>query len=240
MNEQMGHEYKLSRLRMQEIAQGLSDEDSNRIVPACPEWTVKDLFSHVTGLAADLGGGKGPTGDTQVWVDALVSDRRQRTLSSVVDEWNEVAPAFEAMIDSLPKRLWALSYDTVVHEHDLIRRQANDRAVHEHDLRNAVRQPGQRDSSGVKMSAVLGLKLVKGDLATKSLPAFCAVIDGVEHVVGEGEPVLTLRASAFETLRLLGSRRTDSEMRQADFVGDLDGLWNGITHMSLPEVSLGE
>ena len=66
------------------------------------------------------------------------------------------------------------------------------------------------------------------------------MIDGVEHVVGEGEPVLTLRASAFETLRLLGSRRTDSEMRQADFVGDLDGLWNGITHMSLPKVSLGE
>jgi uncharacterized protein (TIGR03083 family) len=225
MNEQMGHEYKLSRLRMQEIAQGLSDEDSHRIVPACPEWTVKDLFSHVTGLAADLGGGKGPTGDTQVWVDALVSDRRERTLSSVVDEWNEVAPAFEAMIDAMPKRLWALSYDTVVHEHD---------------LRNAVRQPGQRDSSGVKMSAVLGLKLVKGDLATKSLPAFCAVIDGVEHVVGEGEPVLTLRASAFETLRLLGSRRTDSEMREADFVGDLDGLWSGITHMSLPKVSLGE
>jgi hypothetical protein len=62
----------------------------------------------------------------------------------------------------------------------------------------------------------------------------------VEHVVGEGEPVLTLTATAFETLRLLGSRRTLAEMRSADFSGDLDAMLSGIVHMDLPEVSLGE
>jgi hypothetical protein len=103
-----------------------------------------------------------------------------------------------------------------------------------------VKQPGDRDSEGVKISAVLGLKLVKVDLASKSLPAFRAIIDGVEHNVGEGEPVLTLTASAFDTLRLLGSRRTLAEMKSANFVGNLDMMLPGITHMDLPSSSLGE
>jgi hypothetical protein len=92
----------------------------------------------------------------------------------------------------------------------------------------------------VARSAVLGLKLVKGDLRSKGLGAFRAVIDGEEHVVGEGDPTLTLTATAFETLRLLGSRRTMAEMRAAHFEGDLDGMLAGIVHMDLPEVSLGE
>ena len=225
MNEFMGSEYRNSRLRMQEIAETLSQAEAETVVAACPEWTVKDLFSHVTGLAADLGAGRGPTGDTQQWVDALVTDRKSRTLSSIVDEWAEVGPTFEALIDTMPKRLWTLTYDTVVHEHD---------------LRAALGRPGDRDTRGVEISAVLGLKLVKGDLVSRSLPAFRAVIDGHEHLVGEGEPVLTLTATAFETLRLLGSRRTLSEMKSADFVGDFETMLPGITHMELPKVSLGE
>ena len=225
MYEQMGDEYRNSRLRMQQIAASLSDDEANTIVLACPEWTVKDLFSHVTGIAADLGSGKGPMGDTQVWVDGLVTSRKGRSLASVVDEWNEVGPTFEAAIDNLPKRLWTLTYDTVVHEHD---------------LRAAIKKPGDRDSEGVKISAVLGLKLVRVDLASKSLPAFRAIIDGVEHNVGDGEPVLTLTASAFDTLRLLGSRRTFDEMNAANFVGDLEKMLPGITHMDLPTTSLGE
>lgn len=225
MYEQMGDEYRKSRLRMQQIAASLSDDEANTIVLACPEWTVKDLFSHVAGIAADLGSGRGPTGDTQVWVDGLVTSRKGRSLASVVDEWNEVGPTFEAAIDNMPKRLWTLTYDTVVHEHD---------------LRAAIKKPGDRESEGVKISAVLGLKLVRVDLAAKSLPAFRAIIDGVEHNVGEGEPALTLTASAFDTLRLLGSRRTISEMKSANFVGDLEMMLPGITHMDLPKTSIGE
>lgn len=225
MYEHMGLEYRNSRLRMQEIAASLTNDEANTIVAACPDWTVKDLFSHVTGIAADLGSGRGPTGDTQVWVDELVTSRKDRSLASVVDEWNEVGPTFEAAIDNMPKRLWTLTYDTVVHEHD---------------LRAAVKKPGDHESEGVKISAALGLKLVKVDLASKSLPAFRAIIDGVEHNVGEGEPELTLTASAFDTLRLLGSRRTLAEIKAANFVGDLEKMLPGITHMDLPTTSLGE
>ena len=81
---------------------------------------------------------------------------------------------------------------------------------------------------------------MKVDLASKFLPAFQAIIDGVEHNIGDGEPALTLTASAFDTLRLLGSRRTFDEMNAANFVGDLEKMLPGITHMDLPTTSLGE
>ena len=220
-----GDEYRNARLRMQELAIGLTEDDGLRVVTACPAWTVKDLFSHVTGIAVALSAGDSPTGDTQAWVDAQVENRRQRSLASVVEEWAKAGPGFESMIDAAPKALWSLTYDTVVHEHDLF---------------TAVGRVGDRSSSGVAIAAELGLKLVKGDLRTHGLPAFRAVVDGVEHHVGNGEPALTLRASAFETLRLLGSRRTLAELRAADFEGDFEGMRPGIVHMDLPEVSLGE
>lgn len=188
-----GAEYRNARVRMQELARGLSEEDGERRVMACPAWTVKDLFSHVTGIAVSLATGDSPSGDTQAWVDAQVESRRERTLASVIEEWGTIGPNFESMIDAAPKALWSLTYDTVVHEHDLF---------------TAVGRVGDRSSTGVSMAAELGLKLVKGDLRTHGLPAFRAVVDGVDHVIGSGEPALTLRASAFEALRLLGSRRT--------------------------------
>jgi len=220
-----GAEYRNARLRMQELASGLSEDDGRRVVMACPAWTVKDLFSHVTGIAVSLSTGDSPSGDTQAWVDAQVETRRERTLASVVEEWMQAGPGFETMIDSAPKALWSLTYDTVVHEHDLF---------------TAVGRVGDRSSSGVVMAAELGLKLVKGDLRTHGLPAFRAVVDRVEHVVGTGDPALTLRASSFETLRLLGSRRTLAELLAADFEGDFETMRPGIVHMDLPEVSLGE
>jgi uncharacterized protein (TIGR03083 family) len=218
-------EYRAARERMSAVAAGLGDEESAMPVPACPAWTVKSLFAHVTGIAADLGAGNGPTGDTQAWVDQQVDDRRSRPLDEIIGEWSTVAPRFEQMIEERPSRLWGLTYDTVVHEHD---------------LRNAVRRPGARDSVGVRVAAELGLALVDADLRRLGLPAFRVRLDDRDLVVGEGEVQLELTAEAFECLRLLGSRRTVDELRAASFVGDLDRYLPGIVHMDVPAVPLGE
>ena len=72
------------------------------------------------------------------------------------------------------------------------------------------------------------------------LPAFRLVTDDGVHVVGEGEIGLTLEASRFEALRLLGSRRTMDQLRAAAFTGDLDRYLPGLVHMALPAEDLGE
>ena len=218
-------EYRRARERMQEIASELDGDEVATVVEACPAWTVKDLFAHVTGISVDLGSGNSPSGDTQAWVDRQIEERRERSLASIVDEWSSSAPRFEAMIEAAPAQLWGLTYDTVVHEHD---------------LRAAVRRPGARDSNGVRVAAELGLNLVKGDLKKAGLPAVRIGFDGRDFVVGAGEPELSWNGSAFECLRLLGSRRTAEEMRSAGFVGDLDRFLSGLLHMDLPVRSLGE
>lgn len=224
-------EYRAARERMTEIAGGLGSDDAARRVQACPDWSVHDLFSHVTGIAVDLSAGRLPEdGDTQAWVDRQVEERRGRTLVEVVDEWSEAGPRFESMITARPHRLWGLTYDLVVHEHD---------------LRAALGRRAERSGAGVRTAARLGLRLVAGDLATNGLPGFRWVETDapggpVEHVVGDGKPELTLRASAFEALRLLGSRRTLAQLRAADIEGDIDRYLAGLVHMELPSADLGE
>lgn len=218
-------EYRHARLRMEEIAADLDDDEVELVVDACPAWRVKDLFAHVTGIAVDLGSGNAPSGDTQAWVDRQVDERRDTPLAAVVAEWSRAAVRFESMIEVAPAQLWGLTYDTVVHEHD---------------LRAAVGRPGARESDGVEVAAELGLKLVKGDLARAGLPAVLVSIDGRDYRVGAGDPELSWSGSAFDCLRLLGSRRTLDEMKRAGFVGDLDGFLSGLLHMELPVRSLGE
>jgi uncharacterized protein (TIGR03083 family) len=226
IDDQLAVEYRNARLRMQAIAADLDDGAAAAVVPACPAWTVRDLFSHVAGIATDLAAGNTPAGgDTQAWVDRQIAERSSTSLAEVVEEWSRSGPAFEALLEAMPRRLWGLTYDTVVHEHD---------------LRNATGRPGERDSEGVRVAAELGLRLVAADLAKAGLGAFRAVLDGVEHVVGEGDVGLTLTASSFDALRLLGSRRTLAELRAAAFEGDLDRHLPGLIHMTMPVATLGE
>jgi hypothetical protein len=90
------------------------------------------------------------------------------------------------------------------------------------------------------VAAELGLNLVKGDLARAGLPAIQITFGGRDYLVGNGEPQLSWSGSAFDCLRLLGSRRTAEEMKQAGFVGDLEAFLAGLLHMELPVRSLGE
>ena len=101
-------------------------------------------------------------------------------------------------------------------------------------------QPGDRDGDAVWLGLELGLRITASDLARHQLPGITVVADGVELVAGDGPIELTLRATAFEAFRLLGSRRTLAEMHAADFEGDLDRFLPGLVHMRLPDDSLGE
>jgi uncharacterized protein (TIGR03083 family) len=224
VDARLAAQYRAARERMTALVEDADDARGSR-VPACPAWTAADLVAHVTGLAADLGAGRRPGPDVQVWVDQLVDDRRERTATDIAAEWTQVAPPFEAMVEDKPHRWWGLVYDVLVHEHD---------------LRGALDRPGERDGEAVDVALALGLRLVEGDLDKHGLPAFRLVADDGVHVVGEGEIGLTLEASRFEAVRLLGSRRTIDQVRAADFTGDLDRYLPGLVHMALPAEDLGE
>jgi hypothetical protein len=46
--------YRDGRERLLALGAELGAADAARPVPACPDWTVKDLYAHLAGVAADV------------------------------------------------------------------------------------------------------------------------------------------------------------------------------------------
>lgn len=223
--DRLAAEYRAARERMSALIDATATDRRRHVVQACPAWSVHDLISHVTGIAVDLAAGNAPTGDAQPWVDRQVDERRGRTTDDVIAEWTRASTSFESMIAASPKAFWGLVYDLVVHEFD---------------LRQALGDRNGREAEAVAVAAELGLRLVKGDLRKSGLGAVVVDMAGERIRVGDGDVELVLRTTPFECLRLLGSRRTRSELEAADFDGDLGRYLDALVHMELPVQSLAE
>ena len=74
---------------MRSLLQGATDEQAATIVPTCPDWSVKDLVSHVTGICVDLSSGNPPTDDVQGWVDRQVAERTEQSAKVEQVEWRD-------------------------------------------------------------------------------------------------------------------------------------------------------
>jgi uncharacterized protein (TIGR03083 family) len=224
-DRRLAGEYGAARARVRALLENIDEDAAQRRVPACPAWTVADLVAHLAGLAVGYGGGRGPEGDRQVWLEGLVTARRGAPVEALLEEWEGAGGPMEQAIGADPQRLWPLVYDVIAHDHD---------------LRNALGRPGERDGEAITLGLRLGLRITARDLAQHDLPAV-RVHCGGEALVAGDEPVgLTLEASTFESFRLLGSRRTLAEMREAAFTGDLERYLPGLVHMQLPVESLRE
>lgn len=222
--------YRATRARITELTTGLDDASADSIVPACPDWTVRQLCSHLAGVCADLVAGNRPTGDVQAWVDAQVEARDDRSVAELLAEWNAAGPAFEQLVVDRPKGYAGLLYDIVAHEHD---------------LRAVLGRPGARDSDGVRLSLDIVMATLARDLLASELPAVRVISDDGEWRAGDGEPALTLDLTGqadgtWQLLRALGSRRSAAQLRALPWVGDLDRHLPALAHQPLPVTDLVE
>lgn len=83
---------------MSGLGRTLSEADGDLRVPACPDWTVKDVFAHMAGVADDLLAGRLEGVATDPWTAAQVNARRDRTLAEIVHEWDAAAPGLVAAL----------------------------------------------------------------------------------------------------------------------------------------------
>lgn len=222
-------EYATCRSRIRELLDGCDDATAATVVPACPAWTVRDLCAHLAGIAAALvARDNPPPGDNQPWVDRLVAERADRSVADLLDEWDAVGPAFEQIMRKVPRAFGGLVYDVVAHEHD---------------LRHALGRPGARDSDGVHASLEVQADMLARDLAAHGPGGGGTIslhVEGRTFTVGEGQPVLALTTTAFEALRLLGSRRSHAQLLAAPWEGDVTPFLPALTHMPLPDHDLVE
>lgn len=223
--EERAAAYGACRLRVRNLLSATSPADADVIVPACPEWTVRNLSAHLAGVCRDLAERHLPTGDVQAWVDRQVAERSTRSITSLLDEWDEFGPAFEAMIVARPERTGGLLYDVVAHEHDAA---------------SALGLNRDRTSEGVRLSVDIIASMIDADLTKAGLPSV-RFTDGTRTwEVGQGPTEFTMEADTFTLMRALGSRRSLNQLRGMNHTGDLDRFLPGLAHLPLPVVDLLE
>jgi uncharacterized protein (TIGR03083 family) len=198
--------YTGGRARIIELVADLDEEEATTIVPGCPDWTVKDVVSHVTGICSDILAGNIDGVATDPWTKAQVDARRPLPLSQIVAEWREVGPQVEAMLPSFPPEPAA--------------QLVGDLTTHEHDVRGALGRPGARDSDAI----AIGLEFVASNFVTevagRALPALSVRAGDSEWVDAGARPVVSVSADRFELVRALTGRRSASQLRRLKWDGD--------------------
>lgn len=184
--------YRESRQRTAEILRGLDEQRWAQRVPACPEWTVRDLAAHLAGVAADVVASSVDPDRSAAWTAGQIQARRNRTLDQILDEWDSHAAQVEKKIRNGEHR-------PVFHG----------MLVHEADLRGALglgRPPRQ--------AWLAALDFAAGTLDERVLGRGRLVIHTDEEnlELGSGEPVTTLEVAAYELWRGLTGRRSRAQM----------------------------
>jgi hypothetical protein len=131
---------------------------------------------------------------TEPWTAAQVEARRGVPAARLLDEWDSNALKFEEMIGGVPMEIAGQAlFDAVTHEHD---------------IRCALDRPGARESDAFE----LAWEWLVATRAGFGGPTVRFVTEHGDEVVGEGEPVATVKASRFEVLRASTGRRSTSEI----------------------------
>ena len=222
----MGAAYAEGRRRLTELVADLDDGAAAAGVPCCPAWSVHDVVAHLTGVCTDVLAGKIDGVGTDPWTDAQVLARRNSPLAEVLAEWNEVAPAVEAMSGAFG----AAGFQWV-----------GDQAIHEHDVRGALDRPGARDSETIHVGLRFMAPSFLEAVSSLGLPTLEVRVGERSWRSDDGEPAERLALDAFEALRAFCGRRSEEQLRVLPWTGDPDAYlaaftWGPFTPPATPVV----
>jgi uncharacterized protein (TIGR03083 family) len=215
-------EWTRAQQRVIALVTGLSADRAATTVPACPDWTVRDLLSHMVGLGADVVAGDEPDDHHAAWTARQVEARRDRDVDALVAEWQGLAE---------PLRAWMAEHGT---------RPLGDVTIHEQDLRGALGVPGGQDTPAM---AAMRERFVQRFAARldPGLPAIALVGDGWSWTSGEGEPAVEVRAPDVDLARALVARRSAAQLRAWTVRGDVEPYLDAFATLGpLPDRDLTE
>jgi hypothetical protein len=213
--------YRGSRERMSVIALDLDADQLATTVPSCPDWTVFDLIAHNMAIPAAIAVGDLPQGDQQAWLDGLVEARQGHAVADLVQEWATLDPVVGGVLEATSMLL-------------------DDVASHEHDLRAAVNRP-DHEALDAALVVPAALELLAAGATERGLGAIEVRSPEGTWRSHDAEPGWTLRCSAWEAFRALGSRRTADELRALAADGDAEPYIAVVdAHLPLPAASLRE
>jgi uncharacterized protein (TIGR03083 family) len=202
--------YRGTRERIAALVSDLDDAGLDTIVPATPEWRVRDVLAHCVGVPADVAAGRVDGAGTDPWTAEQVATRDGRSAAELVAEWTEVAPGVEALMDSVPQ----------------LGRAVFDLLSHEQDLRGALGRPGCDPATMAEIT--------EGAVQTVTAAAEAAGFTLRVEIEGSGvaagppdAPLKVVAPSGFELFRAILGRRTVDQVAAWDWSGDPSALLAG-------------
>ena len=172
-------------------------------VPACPDWTVRDVVAHLAGLCEDWVEGRLADYGSEAWTSAQIARFAGLSVPDILSRWSDAATRFAALDDDPvlgPPARWAFG----------------DAVTHEADLRGALsagRVPEEAVQAALK-GAISRWRQVLRDARTRTL--LVRAVDAREWWLGEPADADTVVAetTAYEVFRALAGRRSARQVRE--------------------------
>lgn len=201
--------YRVGRENITGILKSYPDI-ADEIVPACPEWTVRDLLAHVVDGCRyryrNLGGHTEPLPRIE-----------ELGIPELLEEWTWMGPIVESLLGD--KR--GFGYDVLV----------MDVFAHELDLRRVAQLPPPADHPAFPTAVGLLLGGFSASVYAHGLPALHIETEGAQWVAGWGRPAATVRAHRLDLFRTLAGRRTHRQIAELE--------WNAAADPWLPAFTWG-
>lgn len=197
--------YVESQRRVQELVTPLDSAALDKLTPACPDWSVRDVLAHLAGAAASFGTDSFSGVGTDPWTAEHVESRRDAPVADLLAERWACTPKLENV--PADHRVWL----PVVH----------DALNHEADIRGAIGAPGLPADA---LASAFGLVEAVLPMKFAELGATTVELDGQPRSFGEGEPALVVRTSMFDFWRGAFGRRSEHQMRSWVVAGDAEAF----------------
>jgi len=126
------------RVRVVALLRATPEDIGDDLVPACPEWNVRQLVSHLVGVPEDILTGNMDGVTTPEWTGAQVARHAGQSLDELALSYEATGEVFN---DVLPMIAEPVNSQMVM-----------DAVTHEHDLREAIGNDDARDSSAVEVA----------------------------------------------------------------------------------------
>jgi uncharacterized protein (TIGR03083 family) len=214
--------YRWHRERLLAMAPELDDEQLATGVPACPAWTVRDLYGHLAGVAADILSGALTDIPTPEDTRRQVERASSRTLAEVCADWERDGPKVEELLRAVRG----------------VAAPAIDVWSHDNDIRGALGLPRGDDAAVVRFVVAMLAASHRSDWGDEGLPTLRVVGSHRDWTFGEGEPVATLTGDDYELARLFIGRRSDDQLRAMDWDGDPSPFVGRLSVFDPPERAL--
>ena len=216
--------YREGRERLLALAPTLSDDQLATLTPTCPEWTVQDIYAHLTGLAAEVIDGRverrGSPGRTAI----QVGSRRGRSIAEICDEWRSIGEEMDEAIAAGGRALTPLGIDIWTHEQDIA---------------NGAGVESGRDGAGLYLTMNAAWAM-KAKLRAAAIAPLRIVAGRADWTIGDSDPAATVRLTEYEMARAVLGRRSLEQLRAYDWDGDPEPY---LAHMAVfdpPENDIAE